>query len=175
MLSDLISKIYKTNWSQVNNFELEINAIGRDVKSKVQKYKIPFKDCKLAIKNFNTPQYSHDTIETFLADTYMRAVGKPAPVTFSFTVRDYNQLTMYRAFSILYAAQKVTYPEDSYLTIKLIKKADYINESDIILATYEQCLIDSISQVQFSNETEAQIAEFDVEMTSTKNTTSAIV
>ena len=83
MLSDLISKIYKTKWSQINNFELEINAIGSDAKRKVQKYKIPFKDCKLTIKNFNTAQYSHDTIETFLADTYMRAVGKPAPVTFS--------------------------------------------------------------------------------------------
>ena len=175
MLSNLVSKIYKTKWSQINNFEVEINAIGSDAKAKVQKFKIPFKDCKLSIKNFNMPQLSHDAIESFSADTYMRAVGKPAPVTFSFTVRDYNQLTMYRAFSILYAAQKVTYPEDSYLTIKLIKKADYLNESDIILATYEQCLIDSISQVQFSNETEAQIAEFDVEMTSTKNTTSAIV
>ena len=57
MLSDLISKIYKTKWSQINNFELEINAIGSDAKRKVQKYKIPFKDCKLTIKNFNTAQY----------------------------------------------------------------------------------------------------------------------
>ena len=49
-----------------------------------------------------------------------------------------------------------------------------INESDITIATFEKCLIDSISQVQFSNETEAQIAEFDVEMTATKYTPAAI-
>ena len=35
MLSDLVSKIYKTKWSQVNNFEVEINAIGKDAVSKV--------------------------------------------------------------------------------------------------------------------------------------------
>ena len=83
-------------------------------------------------------------------------------------------MKMYRAFSILYAAQKITYPEDSYLTLKVIKKADYINERDITIATFEKCLIDSISQVQFSNETEAQIAEFDVEMTATRYTPAAI-
>ena len=51
MLSDLVSKIYKTKWSQVNNFEVEINAIGKDAVSKVSKYKIPFKDCKLSINS----------------------------------------------------------------------------------------------------------------------------
>ena len=174
MLSNLVSKIYKTKWSQINNFEVEINAIGSDAKAKVQKFKIPFKDCKLSIKNFNMPQLSHDAIESFSADTYMRAVGKPNLLTFSFTVRDFDQMKMYRAFSILYAAQKITYPEDSFLTLKVIKKADYINESDITIATFEKCLIDSISQVQFSNETEAQIVEFDVEMTATRYTPAAI-
>lgn len=52
------------------------------------------------------PQLSHDVIETFVADNYMRAVGKPNLLTFSFTVRDFDQMKMYRAFSILYAAQK---------------------------------------------------------------------
>lgn len=174
MLSNLVSKIYNTKWSQVNNFEVEISAIGKDAVSKVSKYKIPFKDCRLAVKNFNMPQLSHDVIETFVADNYMRAVGKPNLLTFSFTVRDFDQMKMYRAFSILYAAQKITYPEDSYLTVKVIKKADYINESDITIATFEKCLIDSISQVQFSNETEAQIVEFDVEMTATKYAPAAI-
>ena len=174
MLSDLVSKIYKTKWSQINNFEVEINAIGKDAVSKVSKYKIPFKDCRLAIKNFNMPQLSHDIIETFVADNYMRAVGKPNLLTFSFTVRDFDQMKMYRAFSILYAAQKITYPEDSYLTVKVIKKADYLNQSDIVIATFEKCLIDSVSQVQFSNETEAQIVEFDVEMTATKYASAAL-
>ena len=119
-------------------------------------------------------QLSHDVIESFSADTYMRAVGKPNLLTFSFTVRDFDQMKMYRAFSILYAAQKITYPEDSYLTLKVIKKADYINERDITIATFEKCLIDSISQVQFSNETEAQIVEFDVVMTATQYTPAAI-
>ena len=35
MLSNLVSKIYKTKWSQINNFEVEINAIGSDAKAKV--------------------------------------------------------------------------------------------------------------------------------------------
>ena len=70
--------------------------------------------------------------------------------------------------------KKTTYPEDSYLTVKVIKKADYLNESDIVIATFEKCLIDSVSQVQFSNETEAQIVEFDVEMTATKYASAAL-
>ena len=58
--------------------------------------------------------------------------------------------------------------------VKVIKKADYLNESDIVIATFEKCLIDSVSQVQFSNETEAQIVEFDVEMTATKYASAAL-
>jgi len=124
---------------------------------------IDYRDMDLYIRNINTPAFTNTAIEGYIGDQYKIHNGRNEMYRFTVGFRDFDQLNLYKRFVMNYNYQRTLYFDECKLTVLLSKDADYINETSSNLVSYENCLIESVSQIQFSNETESQIVEFDVE------------
>lgn len=78
------------------------------------------------------------------------------------TFRDYNQMYLYSKFMQIYNLTKENYFDDVALTIILYKDSDWLNEYDRPFMVFYGTLVEGVSNLSFSNDTEAQIAEFTV-------------
>jgi hypothetical protein len=126
-----------------------------------------------SIISLDTPQFNSQNIESFMGGRWYINNGRDEVYRFSMTFRDFNNLSLYRIFTKMYFRQRYEY-FDSVAFSVIIGKSQALNafggtkdtviDSDIF--KFEETIIDSISQVQFSNNTEAQIAEFTVQFKS---------
>ena len=153
---------YKRKWSYINTFTVSIN-FAEGIAKKIGWSVSDAEASNLNIKDISTPQFTNSPIEAFIGDQWKFHNGRDEIYTFSITFRDQDQMKLYRKFLLAYFCQRTMYFDDAKMTIKLIKDADYTKESELELFEFSDVLINSVSQVQFSNETEAQIAEFSVD------------
>ena len=159
-----VQDAYKRKWSFINNFICYIGVVGTTAVQISNDFAVYWRDLELNIKDVTVPQYSYDGIDFWMVDRYRHTVGKTAPMTITITFRDQDQMRIYRTFLAIFEASKAAYPDDAAMSIKVCKGADYLGELDnIIIFDGKKALISSVSQLSFSNETEAQIAEFSVE------------
>lgn len=162
--SSNVQKAYKKRWSFINNFTCSITPISTELQSVASEFGILFRDLDLNIKDVTVPQYSYNMIEFWMVDRYRATVGQTAPMTVTITFRDEDQMRLYKAFLGMLQASKNLYPDNAAISIKVSKDADYLGELDnVVVFDAQKALITSVSQLNFSNETEAQIAEFSVE------------
>jgi len=157
-----IQKAYSTNWSYINTFGVHF-MFGKHQSIQSIWSGIEPRDMNLYIRNINTPQFTNSPIEGYIGDQYKIHNGRNEMYRFTVGFRDFDQLNLYKRFVMNYNYQRTLYFDECKLTVLLSKDADYTNESPSNLVVYENCLIESVSQIQFSNETEAQVVEFDVE------------
>jgi hypothetical protein len=75
-------------------------------------------------------------------------------------------MELYTKFLQAHQLQQYNYFDDIKMETKIFKEPDYYSESKRRLFTLEDTIIISVSQVQFSNNTENQIAEFSVQFKS---------
>lgn len=168
-LHEAVREAYKKKWSYINNFEVYLNWAGGSISGSTPASIAGFdssKDISLNVKSISTPQFTNDAIEFYQCGAWRIQSGRPNLYTFSITFLDEDQLKLYRQFVVMYIAQQAMYFDDAKFTVTITKGADYLNEADKPLFDFADCLISAIGPVNFSNETEAQIAEFEVEIKS---------
>jgi len=157
-----LERAYNTKWSYINTFTVEFlftNYMQQHAKWSPD----DAKGLNIHIKSISTPQFTNQPIESYIGDKWYVHNGRNEMWRFTISFRDHDSLNLYRKFITMYNYQKDAYFNQIKTGIKLYKDPDYAGEKSYLLFDFEESMIESVGQVQFSNETEAQIAEFDVE------------
>lgn len=182
-ISETITNFLKKDWSYINQFDVTFT-IPPTLSSKVEQLKYITND-KISenIISVDTPQLSSQNIESFTGDKWYFHNGKTELLRFSITFKDYSYMLLYKAFTTLFEIQKTWYFDDVAIGVDINYLHDgeaggvypniEYNESTISpgltegnksrILKFNKVLIDSVSQVQFSHNTENQIAEFTVQ------------
>lgn len=158
--ADGLIQAYKTKWSYINTFHVEIEFAGPV--AKIAKWANVKDKLNLAVVSVNTPQFTNSPIEAFVAGKWRIHTGKDELYTFEITFRDFDQMKLYESFYTAYMFQKYNYFNDVKSTVTIWKDADHYGETQNKLFEFKDSIISSVSQLQFSNNTENQIAEFSV-------------
>ena len=160
--ANAITEALDTKWSYINTFDVSFNipeplqfASGWD-NSK------DGRNINLHVVSIDTPQFTNSPIEVFVANRWVIQNGRDELYRFSITFRDRDQMDLYRKFVKMYQVTKELYFDDAKMTVTLSKDADWATEADKRLFHFDETIIESVSQIQFSNTTENQIAEFTV-------------
>lgn len=154
-LAQGITQAYDRQWSMINTFSVQINLPTGITETFTD-------DINLNIISLNTPDFTNNPIEAFIANKWYIHNGRDELYRFSITFRDQNQLDIYKTFLKVYEYTKNNYFDDCKMSIVLTKDADWYNEDDVILMELNDTLVESVSNLAFSNNTENQIAEFSV-------------
>ena len=130
----------------------------------------------LHLKSLTLPQISSNELNSWVGNRWQRANGQQQQYTFDMTFRDSNQLEFYRLFSAQYREQQYRYFDDYAFNVFVSKDSDYGDQyhndttgygnrswRSMPLISLKRCAIQSISALNFSNDTENQIAEFTVQ------------
>lgn len=158
-LKDGIVKAYETHWSMINTFTVNFNFSWLMEKQ----LQLPFDDSlNLHIVSLDTPSFQNTPIETFIGNRWRIQNGRDELYKFSITFRDKDQMKIYKSFYNLYKETKEQYFDNCSFSVIIYKDADYYNESDKKFMELNGTIIESVSQLQFSNDTQNQIAEFTV-------------
>lgn len=165
-LDRAVIEAYNRQWSMINTFTVEfhlppslIDLVGQFTD-----------DINLNIISVTTPDFANDAIESFIANRWFIQNGKDTLYRFSMTFRDHDQMSLYRKFMKIYNYAKEHYFDDIAITINILKDGDWYNEEDKLLMSFEGTLVEAVSNLSFSNDTENQIAEFSVSFKSNKPT-----
>ena len=162
-MADAVTEAYNRNWSMANTFTVQLH-LPTFLEGKVG----AFGDAiNLNVIKLDTPDYSNQGIEVFVANRWIIQNGRDEMYKLSMTFRDERQMSLYRKFVTMYNATKENYFDDVKIQILVYKEKDWAEEEDLLFGTYNNCLIESVSNVAFSNDTENQIAEFSVNFKST--------
>jgi len=176
-LRTIMADAYKKDWDLINAFTVEFlgagitnicNDAGLDPTHLAA-------SINSSIISVDTPQFNSQNIETYMGGHWYINNGRDEVYRFSMTFRDFNNLSLYRLFTKMYFKQRQKYFDYVAFTVILSKAVGLNSFSDGRKPTtdkkvfqFDETLIDSISQLQFSNNTEAQIAEFSVTFKSAK-------
>lgn len=157
-LSDGIRLAYDRKWSMINTFTVQfiIPQALVDVVGELDD------DVNLNVVNANTPDFTNDPIEAFIANRWVIHNGKDSLYRFSMTFRDYDQMSLYRRFMKIYNFAKDNYFDDASMKVIIDKDPDWDNERDKKFMEFDGCLVEGVSNLAFSNDTENQVAEFTV-------------
>ena len=160
-LKDGITKAYETHWSMINTFTVNFN-FGRNLNMQ-RLLKTKFDDSlNLHIVSLSTPDFQNTPIETFVGNRWRIHNGRDELYKFSITFRDKDQMRIYKSFYDLYRETKEQYFDNCSFSVIIYKDADYYNERDKKFMELNGTIIESVSQLQFSNDTQNQVAEFTV-------------
>ena len=160
-LKDGITKAYETHWSMINTFTVNFN-FGRNLNIEYL-LKTPFDDSiNLHIVSLTTPDFQNTPIETYVGNRWRIQNGRDELYKFSITFRDKDQMKLYTAFYNLYKETKEQYFDNCSFIVTIYKDADYFSESDKKFMELKGTIVESVGQLQFSNDTQNQIAEFTV-------------
>ena len=89
------------------------------------------------------------------------------PVVFTFNFRDFNNLELYNKFVKYVSGEREAYFDDYKFRISLYKLADHIDdEEEKLVLQIDNCYITTVSALTFSNDSEAQVLEFNVQVKS---------
>lgn len=160
-LKDGITKAYETHWSMINTFTVEFQ-FGKNLNmKKLLKTKLD-DTINLHIVSLTTPDFQNTPIETFIGNKWRVQNGRDELYKFSITFRDKDQMRIYKSFFNLYKETKEQYFDNCCFSVIIYKDADYYNESNRKFMELNGSIVESVSQLQFSNDTQNQIAEFTV-------------
>jgi hypothetical protein len=157
-----LQKAYEEKWAYINTFTVYLGIVDEDTKKQCGWTDELLRNINLNIVSIDTPQFTNQPIEVFVANQWRIHNGRDELYRFSITFRDKDQLALYRCFVKHYNLTRSDYFDSSKMAIVLSKDADYVDEIEKPLFTFSDTLIESVSQLQFNNTTENQIAEFTV-------------
>lgn len=157
-LTDAIQLAYQRQWSMINTFTVQLIMTDK-LTAKVGAFG---DDINLNIISLQTPDFTNDPIEVFVANQWVIGNGKDSLYRFSITFRDHDQMSLYRKFLKIYNMTKDNYFSDMQMQVIVDKDGDWLNEDSRRLFEFNGTLIEGVSNLSFSNDTENQIAEFTV-------------
>jgi hypothetical protein len=158
-LKDAIIKAYDTHWSMINTFTVQFDFPFRFNNL----LKTKFDDSiNLCIKSINTPDFQNNPIESFVGNKWRIQNGRDEIYKFSITFRDKDQMSLYKSFYNIYRQTREQYFDNCSFKVIIYKDSDYSSEYDKKFMELSGTLIESVSNLAFSNETGSEIAEFTV-------------
>ncbi len=163
---DGITVAYETKWSFINSFHVTFN-FNEKMRGKMNWTGEDDENINLHIVSMDTPQFTNSPIEQFVANKWLIHNGRDELYRFSITFRDKNSMMYYRKFLRLYQETREDYFDHVSFSVLLNKETDWKGVGDSKLFDLSGVIIESISQLQFNNTTENQIAEFTVGFKST--------
>lgn len=158
-LADGIKQAYERKWSMINTFNVQFIIVPEGLGTLIEEFT---DDINLNIISVTTPDFTNDPIESWIGNRWFIANGKDALYRYSITFRDQDQLSLYRKFMAIYVYTKTNYFDHAKIDVKISKDADWGNEKNTQFMELDGSLVESISNLSFSNDTENQIAEFTV-------------
>lgn len=163
-LASRIKEVINTKWSMINTFTVDAKINDKLFQaSKVNPELFKRENLNLVIKEFPLPQHSVSDTDSQTGLDNRHAMGRIQEFSFDVTFRDRDQLVYYRAFKHMMDAARWIYPDEARIDFTVYKDPDYLGEDEnCIVDKLKRCVINAISNVTFSQETEAQIAEFTV-------------
>ena len=163
-----LQRAYEEKWSFINTFTFQMNVNDERIRNVAGWTEEMLRNINLFVVSVDTPQFTNTPIEVFTSDKWRIHNGRDELYRFSVTFRDKDQLAYYRAFVKHYNQIRTDYFDNVKLTINLSKNADWYGEvEDKALFEFSDTIIESVSQLQFNNTTENQIAEFTVNFKTT--------
>lgn len=164
-LHEAVNSIFNTKWTLNNNFCIEINPEKSN--SLWSKIGLNNFDLNIYLKDFELPQYGAATIiEEWINDRYRMAQGTYDVSKISLTFKDFNEFTLYKCFLEYLTKSKNMYFDEASISIDIFKLPDYPGETPEKIMTIEKCSISYVSKITLSNDSEAQIGEFSLEIKS---------
>ena len=157
-LSDGIQQAYAKKWAMINTFSVQID-MPPFLLGEVGGFE---RDLDLHIVSVNTPDFQNDPIESFIANRWFIQNGADALYRFSITFRDHDNMALYRKFLAVYNLVKENYFDNVSLNVIITKEEDWYGQGDSPLMSLGGTLVEGVSNLSFSNDTENQIAEFTV-------------
>lgn len=170
ILAKGIQQAYETKWSMANTFTILmpipqaiLDNLILDGNNLDADFNHEFGDqINLHIISMDTPDFTNDPIEAFVANKWRINNGKESVKQFTMTFRDHNQMSLYRKFLHLYDVTKVSYFDDVAMTITILKDADWAGEEDQVFMQINGAIVMAVSNISLNNTIESQIAEFTV-------------
>lgn len=157
-LSDGIQLAYQRKWSMINTFTVQF-ILPNPLVDLVGEFG---EDTNLSIIGVQTPDFTNDPIEAFIANRWVIHNGKDALYRFSMTFRDYDQMSLYRRFMKIYNSTKENFFDDVSMRVIVEKDGDWNSEKSKKLMNFGGCLVEGVSNLAISNDSESQVAEFTV-------------
>jgi hypothetical protein len=162
-LSQSIVEAYDTKWSFINSFDVSFQFSGSMMAQSGWNNATDGRNINLHVVSIDTPQFTNSPIEVFVANQWAIHNGRDELYRFSITFRDKDQMSLYRKFVKMYQYTREDYFDNISFYVRLSKDADWLGERDSTLMEFYDTMIESVSQLQFNNTTENQIAEFTVQ------------
>lgn len=177
-LHDAVKKIHDTKWTLTSNFYVLLEPTNKSQKLWTE-CGLPTSshdDLNLYIKDFILPQIgSGSPVETFVNNRYRLAHGVFDPVVINLTFKDFESLKLYRSFVKYTYESKLKYPDEYLINLRVFKIRDHqqgANMPDSFeVMSFDKCIIKTVSQVTLSNDNEPQIAEFTIEIKTSREPT----
>lgn len=174
-LSDGITQAYQRKWTLLNTFSVQfiLGSLGSDsllgdggsmrnmIKDKGL-FDIESNDINLNIVGVQTPDFTSEPIEVFIANKWVIANGKDNVYKFSMTFRDQDQFLLYKTFLVFFKESKNRYFDDVKMTVVVKKDADWAGQGEVTFLKLEDSLIESVSNLDLKTDSDAQVAEFTV-------------
>jgi uncharacterized membrane protein len=171
-ISDAINIIQDKKWTKINNFNVTINfdeAEPGEDHGPIDfarmcgwtSNNITNDDVNASLISVTTPQYQNQTINQYVSYEWRFHQGRDDLYRFSMTFRDYDQMKLYNLFRKLYIKGKGQYYNKIKMNIKVNLAEDY-GVREIPVFQTSTAIIENVSQLQFSHNTENQVAEFAV-------------
>lgn len=166
--ADGLTKAYATKWSFINTFDVQFVFINPDIKDQIDwDDEIDGKNLALNVVAIDTPQFTNQPIEQFVANRWIIGNGRDELYRFSMTFRDRDSMSLYRKFVRLYQKTREDYVDNVKFNVLLTKEADWHGQANKLLFQFENTIVENVSQLQFNTTTENQIAEFSVNFKTT--------
>jgi len=159
-LDQAVVEAYNRQWSMVNTFTVQID-LSPELTDLVGGFR---DDLNLSIISITTPDFVNDPIESFIANRWFIQNGRDALYRYNITFRDYDQMNLYKKFMKIYNFTKTNYFNKASMNIHITKDGDWFNELDKKFLELDGTLVEAVSNISFSNDTENQIAEFTVSL-----------
>lgn len=166
-LSTAITKAYELKWSFVNSFHVEFD-FKPDKFGKMPFFQFTQDDLNMTIVSLNTPELSNSPIDVWIADRWRTQNARDNLYRFSITFRDVSQMILYTEWTKMYMNTRNQYFDNQCMKITVTKDADWVSQGPRKIMELDNTIIESISQISFSNNTQNEIAEFTVNFRCTK-------
>jgi len=158
-LDKMVTLAYNTNWTKINNFTIQLTPSQSKTNNQGILSKISNDQLNLALISCDIPPLNVSPIETFLGGRWYFTNGRADMARVTLTFRDFNEFALYKEFSKMFENSLGNY-NNIHSTILDVFTDNEKGEKKIF--SLSGLIIEQVSQLQFSNQTENQIAEFSV-------------
>ena len=158
-LNQAVLKQYDTHWSLTNTFYVRITP-----SAEMQEKGIDFKaEDDLFIVQASLPSLTNNAIESWTFRRFRLGNGADQAYRFSITFKDHNFLQLWKMFQKQYRYTRSSYPQKCWFSIDFMKESDdpSIKQAEKIIS-FKNCLIESLGNIDFSNDKTPEIVSFTV-------------